>query len=44
MMTKNPKTINELFDQKYGKKGSKGRSDFEQKAEDYMVAECFIFF
>ncbi|MEM1405501.1 MAG: helix-turn-helix transcriptional regulator [Bacteroidota bacterium] len=38
-MTKNPKTINELFDQKYGKKGSASRAEFEQKAEAYMVAE-----
>ena len=35
----NPKTINDLFDQKYGKKGTKNREDFEQKAEAYMVAE-----
>jgi HTH-type transcriptional regulator / antitoxin HipB len=39
MQTKNPKTINELFDQKYGAKGTKGREDFEQKAEAYMIAE-----
>jgi len=38
-MIKNPKTINELFDQKYGEKGSKNREEFEQKAEAYMVAE-----
>jgi ribosome-binding protein aMBF1 (putative translation factor) len=38
-MIKNPKTINELFDQKYGEKGSKNRGEFEQKAEAYMVAE-----
>jgi ribosome-binding protein aMBF1 (putative translation factor) len=38
-MIKNPKTINELFDQKYGEKGSKTREEFEQKAEAYMVAE-----
>ncbi len=38
MQTKNPKTINELFDQKYGIKGTKNRDDFEQKAESYMVA------
>jgi HTH-type transcriptional regulator / antitoxin HipB len=35
----NPETINELFDQKYGKSGSKSRNDFEQKAEVYMIAE-----
>jgi ribosome-binding protein aMBF1 (putative translation factor) len=35
----NPETINELFDQKYGKTGSKSRNDFEQKAESYMIAE-----
>ena len=38
-MTKNPKTINDLFDQKYGKKGSNSREEFEQRAEAYMVAE-----
>jgi HTH-type transcriptional regulator / antitoxin HipB len=35
----NPKTINDLFDQKYGEQGSKSRKDFEQKAEAYMIAE-----
>jgi HTH-type transcriptional regulator / antitoxin HipB len=35
----NPKTINELFDQKYGAKGTKSRENFEQRAEAYMVAE-----
>ena len=38
-MIKNPKTINDLFDQKYGEKGSKTRGEFEQRAEAYMVAE-----
>ena len=38
-MIKNPKTINDLFDQKYGEKGSKTREEFEQRAEAYMVAE-----
>ena len=38
-MIKNPKTINDLFDQKYGEKGSKTRQEFEQRAEAYMVAE-----
>lgn len=38
-MIKNPKTINDLFDQKYGEKGSKSREEFEQRAEAYMVAE-----
>ena len=38
-MIKNPKTINDLFDQKYGEKGSKSRADFELSAEAYMVAE-----
>ena len=36
---KNPLTRNELFDQKYGVKGTKGREDFEQRAESYIVAE-----
>ncbi len=39
MKKKNPKTINELFDHKYGNAGTKSRKDFEQKAEAYMVAE-----
>jgi ribosome-binding protein aMBF1 (putative translation factor) len=39
MQTKNPKTINELFDKKYGAKGTESRENFEQKAEAYMVAE-----
>ncbi len=39
MKTKNPKTINELFGQKYGKEGTKSHKDFAQKAEAYMVAE-----
>ncbi len=39
MKTNNPKTINDLFDQKYGKKGSRNREDFERKSEAYMVAE-----
>jgi len=36
---KNPKTINEHFDQKYGKVGTPNRNEFEQKSEAYMVAE-----
>lgn len=36
---KNPKTINEHFDRKYGEPGSKSRIDFEHKAEAFMVAE-----
>jgi len=39
MKIKNPKTVNELFDLKYGKIGTKSRSEFEQKAEAFMVAE-----
>lgn len=34
-----PETINAHFDQKYGKKGTLSRDEFEQKAEAYMVAE-----
>lgn len=37
--SKNPKTINELFDNKYGEPGSKSRNEFEQRAEANMVAE-----
>ena len=39
MKTKNPKTINELFDRKYGENGTPEREDFERRAEAYMVAE-----
>ena len=35
----NPKTINALFDKKYGEKGTLSRKAFEQKAEAYMIAE-----
>ncbi len=35
----NPKTINDHFDQKYGKAGTSKRNEFEQKAEAFMVAE-----
>ena len=37
--TEHPKSINEYFDRKYGKTGSKSRIEFDQKAEAYMVAE-----
>jgi ribosome-binding protein aMBF1 (putative translation factor) len=36
---KNSKTINEHFDQKYGKAGTKSRTNFEQNAELYLIAE-----
>ena len=39
MKRKNPKTINDLFDQKYGQQGSPEREDFERRAEAFMVAE-----
>ena len=39
MKTKNPNTINEHFDQKYGKIGTPSRSDFEHKAEAWFIAE-----
>ncbi len=39
MQTKNPKTINEHFDLKYGNTGTKSRDNFEQKTEAYMIAE-----
>lgn len=39
-MTKSrTKTINDHFDQKYGKIGTESRADFEQKAEIYFIAE-----
>jgi len=39
MKAKNPKTINEHFDVKYGKVGTDSRTNFEQKAEDFFIAE-----
>ncbi|WP_439488700.1 helix-turn-helix domain-containing protein [Algoriphagus sp.] len=39
MMKKNPKTINEHFDQKYGQIGSESRRGFEEKAQAFMIAE-----
>ena len=39
MKTKNPNTIGEHFDRKYGKAGTESRADFEQKAEVYFIAE-----
>lgn len=39
MRIKNPKTINEHFDIKYGVKGSKSRDSFEEKSQAYMIAE-----
>ncbi|MCA1762107.1 MAG: helix-turn-helix domain-containing protein [Flavobacteriales bacterium] len=35
----NPKTINEHFDRKYGKVGTKSRTNFEENAELYIIAE-----
>ena len=34
-----PKTINELFDIKYGEVGTKSRAEFERKAEANMIAQ-----
>lgn len=39
MKASNPKTINEHFDLKYGKVGTAGRTDFEQNAEAYLIAQ-----
>jgi len=39
MKANNPKTINEHFDLKYGKVGTESRTDFEQNAEAYLIAE-----
>lgn len=36
---KNPKTINEHFDQKYGKVGTKSRTNFKKHAELFLIAE-----
>lgn len=39
MKKNNPKSINEHFENKYGKTGSKTRTDFENRAQAYMIAE-----
>jgi ribosome-binding protein aMBF1 (putative translation factor) len=39
MKAKNPKTINEQFDLKYGKAGTESRVEFEQNAEAHFIAE-----
>jgi len=39
MAKKNPKTINDYLNRKYGEKGTESRSKFTQKAQAYMVAE-----
>ena len=39
MKASNPKTINEHFDLKYGKVGTDNRTDFEQNAEAFLIAE-----
>ncbi len=39
MKTKNPKTINEHLDVKYGEIGTESRANFEQNAEIYLIAE-----
>ena len=36
---KNPKTISEHFDQKYGKVGTKSRTNFKKYAELFLIAE-----
>ena len=35
----NTKTVNEHLDHKYGKKGTKSRDDFDERAQAYMIAE-----
>jgi len=39
MKKKNPRTINDYLDRKYGESGTESRSEFKQKAQAYMVAE-----
>lgn len=39
MKRKNPKTINEHFDHKYGKVGTGSRTEFEENAEVFLIAE-----
>ena len=33
------RTINDHLDHKYGVKGSKGRNEFDERAQAYMIAE-----
>lgn len=35
----NTKTVNEHLDRKYGKKGTKSRDDFDERAQAHMIAE-----
>ena len=39
MKKSNPKTINEHFDLKNGKKGTESRIEFKQNADAYFIAE-----
>ena len=39
MKTKNPTTINEHFDRKYGAKGTESRAGFEEKSQAFMISE-----
>ncbi len=39
MIKRTPKTINDYLDSKYGEKGTESRSDFNRKAQAFMVAE-----
>lgn len=39
MIKKNPKTINDHLNRKYGEQGTELRSEFNQKAQAFMVAE-----
>ena len=38
-MTKNPKSINDHFEQKYGKVCTECRDVFEEKTQAFMIAE-----
>jgi len=39
MTKKNPKTINDYLDRKYGENGTESRNEFKQKTQAFMVAE-----
>ena len=39
MKIKNPKTIYDHFDLKYGEKGTKSREEFEEESQANMIAE-----
>ena len=41
MKKRNPGSINEHFDLKYGRRGTLSREEFEKKSQTYFIAELF---